>query len=126
MPHDDHLDPTAIGRLERLGGHAFVGRVIGAFLREAPARVASARAALERRDAEALAVAGHGMISSAGNLGADGVSELGRNIERATQLGHWDILPGLVERLETAFARVRTRLEAMAEPAPAPGRPTRP
>jgi HPt (histidine-containing phosphotransfer) domain-containing protein len=115
MAVDDELDPSAIERLERLGGRGFVSRVVGAFLREAPPKVAGARAALEAMDAEALALNGHGLISSAGNLGANGVSELGRNIERAVHGGHWDILPGMVTRLETAFASVQARLETYVD-----------
>ena len=110
MAVDDEIDPSAIERLERLGGRSFVARVVGAFLRDAPQKVAGARAALESQDVEALAASGHGLISSAGNLGANGVSELRRNIERAAHGGHWDILPGMVTRLETAFASVQARL----------------
>jgi HPt (histidine-containing phosphotransfer) domain-containing protein len=110
MAVDDEIDPSAIERLERLGGRSFVARVVGAFLRDAPQKVARARAALESQDVEALAASGHGLISGAGNLGANGVSELSRNIERAAHGGHWDILPGMVTRLETAFASVQTRL----------------
>jgi HPt (histidine-containing phosphotransfer) domain-containing protein len=115
MSADDQLDPAALERLQRLGGDGFVGRIVGAFLREAPARLETARAALGKQDAEALGGAGHALISSAGNLGANGLVELGRNIERAANLGHWDILPGMVTRLEQAFASVRAQLERMVK-----------
>jgi HPt (histidine-containing phosphotransfer) domain-containing protein len=87
------IDPAALARLDKLGGHGFALRIIGIFLGEGPRRIADARDALDRRDGPALAHAVHALISSAGNVGATGLTALVRDMERDAELERWDVLP---------------------------------
>jgi len=109
------LDPAAITRLERLGGPPFAAHLVDLFLREAPPKVAAIRAALDARDADAVAYWAHGLISTSGNLGATRVWELVRQIEAAALAGRWEPLPSLVDTLEPAFDAVRAGLVAELE-----------
>ncbi len=93
MTNLSELDPEALTRLDKLGGPGFAHRIIGIFLAEAPRRAADARRAVEARDGHALAHAVHALISSAGNLGAAGLSDYARQVEREAELGRWDVLP---------------------------------
>jgi HPt (histidine-containing phosphotransfer) domain-containing protein len=106
------LDPAALTRLERLGGPPFVARILDLFLREAPPKVAALHAALDARDADALAYWAHALVSSSGNLGATRMQELVRRIEQDALAGRWEPLPELVVELETAFAIARAGLMA--------------
>jgi HPt (histidine-containing phosphotransfer) domain-containing protein len=109
------LDPAALARLERLGGPPFATRMVDLFLRQAPPKVAAIRAALNARDADAVAYWAHGLISGSNNLGATRVWELVRQIEAAALAGRWEPLPTLVDTLEPAFEAVRAGLAAELE-----------
>jgi HPt (histidine-containing phosphotransfer) domain-containing protein len=104
------LDPDALTRLDKLGGPGFAQRIIGIFLTEAPRRAADARRAVEARDDSALAHAVHALISSAGNLGAAGLADYARQVEREAELGRWDVLPERVDRLTEVLDVLQSRL----------------
>jgi HPt (histidine-containing phosphotransfer) domain-containing protein len=109
------LDPTALARLERLGGSPLATRMVDLFLREAPPKVAALRAALNARDADAVAYWAHGLIPGSSNLGATRLSDLVRQIEAAALAGRWEPLPVLVDTLEPAFEAVIAGLAAELE-----------
>jgi HPt (histidine-containing phosphotransfer) domain-containing protein len=109
------LDPAALARLERLGGPPFVARILDLFLRDAPPKVAAMRAALDARDADAVAYWAHALVSSSGNLGATRMQALVRRIEQDALAGRWEPLPALVSELETVFTTARTGLAAELE-----------
>lgn len=106
------VDEAALRRLDGLGGAAFVAQLIGIFLEESPARLAALRQALAARDAPGAAAAAHALISSAGNLGAGPLAALARRVEREAEAERWDVLPGLVDELAAAHARVYAYLRA--------------
>jgi HPt (histidine-containing phosphotransfer) domain-containing protein len=64
------LEPEAIDRLIGFGGPTLVRGMVELFVKNAPAKAAEAREALDRGDAAALGAAFHGLKSSAGQLGA--------------------------------------------------------
>lgn len=64
------LDTEALQRLMGFGGPKLVRAMIDIFLKNAPAKVAEAREALDSGDAAAVRAALHGLKSSAGQLGA--------------------------------------------------------
>ena len=105
------IDQTALARLDQLGGPGFAVRIIGIFLGEGPRRIADARDALDRRDGSALAHAVHALISSAGNVGATGLTTLVRGMEEDAERERWDVLPERMARLLVTFEAVRARLE---------------
>jgi HPt (histidine-containing phosphotransfer) domain-containing protein len=105
------VDPGALARLDKLGGPGFALRIIGIFLAEGPRRIADAKAALARRHGADLAHAVHALISSSGNVGATGLVELVREMERDAEAGAWPVLPDKVALLEASFGRVVAQLE---------------
>lgn len=64
------LEPEAIHRLIGFGGAKLVRGMVELFVKNAPAKAAEAREALDCGDAAALRSALHGLKSSAGQLGA--------------------------------------------------------
>jgi HPt (histidine-containing phosphotransfer) domain-containing protein len=107
------IDQAALDRLDKLGGPGFAVRIIGIFLGEGPRRIADARDALDRRDGPALAHAVHALISSAGNVGATGLTTLVRDMEEDAEHARWDVLPERMARLLVTFEAVRARLEQL-------------
>lgn len=98
------IDGSAIDRLARLGGDPFVCKVLEIFLRDAPARVASAREALAARDADGVAFCSHSLVSTAGNVGALALQETARAVEQGAKAPDWDALTAGVARLEALVA----------------------
>lgn len=111
MNGNQNLDPAAIERLLRLGGAAFVCKMIDLFLSYAAEKVAEARRAQDSADWAALAKAVHPIKSSAGNVGAVRVQELAQRLEQLSQQGEGGRLSDLVGELEQAFAAVKPELE---------------
>jgi HPt (histidine-containing phosphotransfer) domain-containing protein len=114
------IDPTiwaSLVALEAAGAPGFLNELVGEFLAQVPARLASLRAAGARGDAQALEHAAHALKGSCGSLGAfamadccDRLETLGR--ERSC-LGHAELLAGLEEHWQA----VRSELEsAIARP----------
>jgi CheY-like chemotaxis protein len=83
------------------------------FLREAPARLARIRAALEQADAQALRAAAHALKGSAGTLGACGVQDLCGELEELAESGRLDGAAELVQALEAAVERTGPALQEL-------------
>jgi HPt (histidine-containing phosphotransfer) domain-containing protein len=79
--HDAVGDVDALKRLERFGGLKLREELTTLFLQEAPARIASARAALAAGDIEAVRAMAHMLKSSAGQMGALRVQMLAERLE---------------------------------------------
>ena len=84
--------------------------MIAAFLRDAPGEIATLRAALARRDCEALARSAHALKGAAGNAGAHALAQAASRIETAA-LGGAAGPP--IEVLEEIFARTTVALESL-------------
>lgn len=63
------MDEAAIAEIETIGGAALLGDLVAILRRETPTRLAEARTHWERRDAQALHRAVHGLRSAAAGLG---------------------------------------------------------
>jgi HPt (histidine-containing phosphotransfer) domain-containing protein len=74
-------DIDALKRLERFGGLKLRLELTTLFLEEAPARIASARAALATGDMDAVRSMAHMLKSSAGQMGALRVQQLCERLE---------------------------------------------
>ncbi len=107
-----NLDSAALQRLQRLGGDAFVCRMIDLFLDYAVKRIAEARAAHDAGNFTVLEKAVHPLKSSAGNVGAGRVQALAARIEALAEQGPTAALSGALGELEQAFAVVKPELEA--------------
>lgn len=111
MSEAEYVDEAQLLRLRRLGGRSLLTRMIDIFLENAPKRIEAARVGGESGDLEAVKEAMHSLKSSAGNLGAVGLQELARNIERQVAEEKGEEIPALVSDLEEYFAPVKVRLE---------------
>ena len=110
MSESQHLDPAALERLNKLGGAAFVGKMIELFVDYAGGKVVAARQAQVAGNLAGVADAVHPIKSSAGNVGAHRVQELALRIEQLAKQGQGEGLGALVGELEQAFAAVKVEL----------------
>jgi len=116
MNETRNLDPVAMERLQRLGGDAFVGKMIELFLSYAGEKVVAARKAQVAGNLGGVQEAVHPIKSSAGNIGACRVQELAQQIEQLAKQGQGDALPALIGELEKAFDVVKRELTAKRQP----------
>lgn len=109
-------DADALRRLERFGGLKLRDELTTLFLQEAPARIASARAALAAGNIEAIQSMAHMLKSSAGQMGALRVQFICERLESP------DLPPDLARALsdlDDEVARYRVWLDtAFLPPAP--------
>ncbi len=115
MSETDGIDPRALSRLRDLGGPDFLHQMIGLFLEMAQEKIAAAQAAARVADLAGLAKAVHPLRSSSGNVGAQAMEDLATRIEQLAHDRQAASIPPLLRDLETAFARVRPRLEKERE-----------
>src|SRR5215831_17432468 len=111
MNDTPNLDPAALERLQRLGGGAFVAKMIELFVDYAGGKVAAARVAQAAGNLAGVQEAVHPIKSSAGNVGARRVQELALQLEQLAREGVGGPLPGLLVELENAFAATKAELE---------------
>ncbi|MBK5187562.1 MAG: Hpt domain-containing protein [Gemmatimonadaceae bacterium] len=114
--HDAVGDVDALKRLERFGGLKLREELTTLFLQEAPARIASARAALAGGNVEALRAMAHMLKSSAGQMGALRVQLICDRLESP------DLPPDLsraLSDLDEELARYAAWLDTLTIP-PAP------
>ena len=74
-------DVNALKRLERFGGLALREEITTLFLKEAPSRIASARAALASGNIDGIRSVAHMLKSSAGQMGALGMQRICERLE---------------------------------------------
>ena len=115
MNENEPLESEAIARLRRLGGDAFVQKMIDIYLDFVPAKIAAARAGMLSGDLKAVADAVHPLKSSSGGIGAGLLFDLTARIEKLAMKKQSATLPELMDELDAAFAQVRSRLEAVRQ-----------
>jgi HPt (histidine-containing phosphotransfer) domain-containing protein len=108
-------DADALKRLERFGGLKLRQELTTLFLQEAPARIASARAALASGDIESVRSMAHMLKSSAGQMGAPRIQQLCERLESPDQMPDARALSELDEELVRYVAWLDT-----VSPPPAP------
>lgn len=111
MSDTPSVDPAALQRLQRLGGDAFVGKMIDLFNSYVAEKVAEAHAAWAAGNCAGVANAAHPIKSSAGNVGAVQVQALAQQIEKLAKEGQLPALTTLLDELTVAFGAARTALE---------------
>lgn len=107
------IDEGALERLREWGGDTLVNQLIELFVSTLPERLGAVRTALAGGDLETGARGAHSLRSTSKNLGADLLSELSAEVERALNRGDRSI-ENLVSRLEDEANRV---LEVFQGPA---------
>ncbi len=108
------LNPQALAAIGRLSdqGAALVGRVIGAFLADTPARLALIRDAGRTGNAEALRKAAHALKSSCANVGAERLAAFAAELEAIGKSGAVAGSAALLERTDAEWPQVAALLEA--------------
>jgi CheY-like chemotaxis protein len=86
------------------GDEELMHEVVRLFLEDCPARVAAIEDAARRRDAAALRAAAHALKGAAGNLGAPGLFEAARVIERIGDECRMDAAESACRRLAAEAA----------------------
>nr|MDQ3317199.1 response regulator [Actinomycetota bacterium] len=112
---DRPLDPKVLAGLRELGDAELLSELAEMFLDDASSRLAALRGVIEDGDAHAVERAAHTLKGSSGNMGATGMAAICAELEEAGASGDLARAPGLLERLEEEFGRVRPALEAEME-----------
>ncbi len=108
------FDPSAIERLQVLGGERLVSRMVALFVQNTPDRIAAAQAAHRLEDWSAVERAAHSMKSSAAHLGFRKMHRLAEQIETLAEQGRGPTLAPLLAELSEAYPSVRFHLLTVA------------
>ena len=103
-----------LGLSRCLSRHDLYLRVILRFLETRQHDADKLRAAHARGDDAAIAHLAHITISTAGTIGATGLSDIGARLQQAMQAGPRDAVPALVESFAQVHQRVLDELSAFA------------
>jgi HPt (histidine-containing phosphotransfer) domain-containing protein len=104
------VDASALSKLREIGDAEFVVEMIDALLSFAPRVMSEARAGLGSGNYEPVARMGHSLKSSARILGADTMRNIASQIERHAREGHADLLPGLLDQMDSAYTQTKAYL----------------
>jgi CheY-like chemotaxis protein len=110
--HDSVLDKAALDNIRSLDDGDVLTEVIQIYLDELPSHMDGIRGALAQTDTRALALHAHALKSASFNVGAKGVGELCKRLERQAKDGATPGLEGLVSALESALQRTLPALKA--------------
>lgn len=108
-------DPEAITRLQRLGGDAFVVKMIDLFQSFVGTKIDEALQSQRSGGAgnlDSVERAAHAIKSTAGNIGAFRVQELAFATEQAAKQSNATAVAMLLPQLEQAYAEANTQLVA--------------
>jgi CheY-like chemotaxis protein len=116
-PPEEAVDASALAALQDLQGEGqpdLLAELSAIYLRETPLRLAALHEALARADAEALRRAAHSLKGSSSQMGAVQMARLCTELEEQARTTNLMGAPETVRRLDEAFGRVRTHLQALA------------
>jgi two-component system sensor histidine kinase/response regulator len=102
-----------IRALSRTDGDALLERVIQAFVGETPRQLHAMRAAIAGADAQALRKVAHSLKSGSANVGADGLSQLCKEMEKLGHAGSTEGAAILLQQMQQAFLAVSESLSAI-------------
>ena len=102
-----------IRALSRTDGDALLERVIQAFVGETPRQLTAMREAIAGADAEALRKVAHSLKSGSANVGADGLAQLCKDMEKLGRAGSTEGAAPLLQQMQQAFLAVRESLSAI-------------
>jgi HPt (histidine-containing phosphotransfer) domain-containing protein len=102
------IDPSVIERLRQLtppGEPDVLREILDVFLAEVPRRIETLKAAWRSRSATDVQRAAHSLKGSSGNIGADAMFEVCRQIDERAKAGDLRI-DALVAALDAEYVRV--------------------
>jgi CheY-like chemotaxis protein len=113
------LEMAAVDTLrELLGGDEFLAEVIDAFFADAPNLLATLRRSVEQGDVDDLRRTAHTLKSNSETFGAEGFSELCRELEESAKDGELTGAAELAARIEAEYAGLQAALAALRAGAP--------
>lgn len=110
------LDPQVIENLRQLtadGEPDVLAEVLQLFLQDVPRRIAKLRAACAAGDAVEVYKAAHSLKGSAGNIGAQTLFALCRQLDDKGRAGDLTDAAQLVDTLDREFARVEVAIRGI-------------
>jgi CheY-like chemotaxis protein len=109
IPGRPAIDAATVARLQQTDAE-LLAEVIGIYLAEGPAQIASIRDAVAKHDPQLLASAAHALKSSSGNVGALRVREICSELETIGRSGGVDGAAELVDQLGSEYQRAERAL----------------
>jgi two-component system, sensor histidine kinase and response regulator len=106
------LDREVLAGLRELGDPGLFSELVEMFIGDTAERIAALRRALGEGDASEVEQAAHTLKGSAGNMGAATMARISARLQEAGSAEELEEIPGLLDRLEQEFERVRPALEA--------------
>ena len=110
------LDPAVIESLRQLtppGEPDVLKEVLQLFLEDVPGRIDRLRSAWRSGDAAAVQRAAHSLKGSAGNIGADDLLAVCRQLDEHGKAGDLSGLSPLVASLDSEYARVEAEIQTL-------------
>lgn len=107
------LDPAVIAKLRQLtvaGEPDVLAEVLQLFLQDVPRRLARLRAACDAGDAAELHKTAHSLKGSAGNIGAEGLFAICRQLDDQGRAGDLTDAKRLVDAFDAELARVEVAI----------------
>jgi two-component system, sensor histidine kinase and response regulator len=98
---------------EAVGGDERLGRILEVFISQAETHIETIAHAIALGDAPAVARAAHTLKGGAAAIGACGMAELARELERMGERGDLSAAPDTTRRLTEAYERTRAELAAL-------------
>jgi HPt (histidine-containing phosphotransfer) domain-containing protein len=110
------LDPAVLATLRQLtvpGEPDVLTQVLTLFLEEVPPRIARLRNAWASGNIEEMQRAAHSLKGSAGNIGAQSMFEVCRQLDGLGRSGSLEAAATLIDALDDEFARVQTEIRRL-------------
>ncbi|MCA1687812.1 MAG: Hpt domain-containing protein, partial [Actinobacteria bacterium] len=109
---EDPLDRAVLENLRELGGQEMLSELSQMFVNDASSALRDLKEATECEDPPSVKRVAHTLRGSSGNMGAKRMAALCAELQDAGASGDLSRVPGLLERLQEEFGRVRPALEA--------------
>lgn len=109
------LDPAVVDSLRQLtppGEPDVLAEILTVFLAEAPRRIERLKSAFRAGNALEVQRAAHSLKGSSGNIGADGMFEICRQIDERARAGELGLEP-LIEALDREYLDVEAAIRGL-------------
>ena len=116
MPALNPIRLDQIRELDTTGGNGLLHKILQAFLESAANSMLQLEQAMINRDADKLRQSAHALKSSSGNIGAESLSALFKQLEEAGRTGELAQAETLQENLQQHYQQVITEIKKILNP----------